>query len=187
MVQNQSRRKRRKTISLVFNLEALLSSGPVFFFFFLLCPQPEIFCRGRRKTRKGSQVGWEEVMGSQTKEGRDPAAKPWVRGSQAETVASSVYMLASPAMLFISSNLVKLLLRVFWPQEWMAWSPTTLHRILVSPYKIFFLVKWKITKAFFGDYPEKFYCCFIFKLISLTHTFLSYKHCPWHLGCRKLI
>ena len=52
-------------------------------------------------------------MGSQTKEGRDPAAKPWVRGSQAETVASSVYMLASPAMLFISSNLVKLLLRVF--------------------------------------------------------------------------
>ena len=64
-------------------------------------------------TRKGSQVGWEEVMGSQTKEGRDPAAKPWVRGSQAETVASSAYMLASPAMLFISSNLVKLLLRVF--------------------------------------------------------------------------
>ena len=54
-------------------------------------------------------MGQGEVMGSQTKEGRDPAAKPWVTGSQAETAASSVYMFASPAMLFIRSNLVKLL------------------------------------------------------------------------------
>ena len=29
-----------------------------------------------------------------------------------------------------------------------------------------------------NNHPKKFCCYFIFKLILLTHTFLSHKHCP---------
>ena len=59
-------------------------------------------------------------MGSWAKEGRDPSGmeaerpdwwegkrrKPRTRGSQAETVANSVHMIARPAMLFITAWLV---------------------------------------------------------------------------------